>query len=53
MRNNDYIEVIKLLSRIIVPSAISYQSWDERGNSAINIKTSFAAGEPVEETTEF
>ena len=50
---NDNDLVIKILPLDTVPSAISNQSWDEGGNSAINIKTGFAIGKSVEETSEF
>ena len=50
---NDNVHIIKILPSGAITSAISYQSWDERGNSAVNIETSFAAGKSVEETTEF
>jgi hypothetical protein len=53
VRHYDNVRIIKILSSGAITSAISYQSWDERRNSAINIETSFAAGKSVEETTEF
>lgn len=52
VRHDNNVRFIKILSSGAITSAISYQSWDERGNSAINIETSFAAGKSVEETTE-